>query len=302
MRVHQDWDTAAFHLPTVSNHLGPFPGRHFLQAVTSHEHRNRVEFVESHDSLLALEWENRTVRLAGPASLTDYHCPRGENVADLVAQWWKSQEEDTTLVWDSLPGRAAQVVEEGLRRAGGAPVREQTDVAAVLHLPPTFDEYLQRVGKKERHEIRRKTRRYQRGLGEVRIHSQPNPGWEFEEFVRLHKLAGGAKGQFMDEEKTPLFRQLADLGGWRVDLLDTGDRQASACVFGYSDADCYYLYNSSFDPKYSPLSPGVVLLSSLIQKVIGEGLTRFDFLKGGETYKRRLGAVHRPLFTVSCGK
>ena len=173
-------------------------------------------------------------------------------------------------------------------------------MAAVLHLPPTFDEYLHLVGKKERHEIRRKSRRYGRGLGEPRHRTQQDPGWGLQEFIRLHRLARGAKAQFMDEETTPLFRQLAGLRGWRVDLLDAGDRKAAACVFGYSDADCYYLYNSSFDPAHSALSPGVVLLATLIEKVIEEGLTRFDFLKGNEVYKRRLGAVHRPLYTVTC--
>ncbi|MCQ3803564.1 MAG: GNAT family N-acetyltransferase [bacterium] len=301
MRVHQDWDTAAFGLPTVSAHLGPFPGRDFLRAVTAHRRGDGVSLVESDDGLLALHREGHTVRMAGPASLTDYHSPRGTDVPGLVARWWPQQPTGTALVWDSLPDRAARAVEEGLRAGGGSPRREQTEVAAVLHLPPTFDDYLHMVGKKERHEIRRKTRRYLRGLGEARHRTHRDPGWGMEEFIRLHRLASGAKGQFMDEENTRLFRRLAGLRGWRVDLLDTGDG-AAACVFGYSDADCYYLYNSSFDPTYSALSPGVVLLSSMIEQVIGEGLTRFDFLKGNETYKRRLGAVHRPLYTVSCQK
>ena len=297
MRLHQDWNTPAFELDTVADHLGPFPGRDFLQAVTN---PGRLELVESDRGLLALEREGTTVRMAGPASLTDYHSPRGADVPDLVAQWWQSQPAGTELVWDSLPGRAAEVVREGLIAAGATPTWEQTEVAAVLHLPATFDEYLQMVGKKERHEIRRKARRYGRGLGEARLRTRHGTGWEFDEFVRLHRLASGAKGQFMDEETTPLFRQLADLGGWRIDLLESEDRKASACLFGYSDSDGYYLYNSSFDPAYSPLSPGVVLLTSLIERAIAEGLNRFDFLKGGETYKRRLGARHRALFTVSC--
>lgn len=297
MRVHQDWNTPAFGLNTVADHLGPFPGPGFLQAVTQ---PGGVELVESDGGLLALEREGRTVRMAGPASLTDYHSPRGAEVPDLVAQWWQSQPDGTVLVWDSLPASAAEVVREGLIRAGATPSSEQTEVAAVLHLPSTFDEYLQMVGKKERHEIRRKARRYARGLGEVRLRTRHGAGWEFDEFVRLHRLASGAKGQFMDEETTPMFRQLADLGGWRIDLLESGDRQASACVFGYSDSEGYYLYNSSFDPAHSSLSPGVVLLTTLIERVIAEGLSRFDFLKGSETYKRRLGAEHRPLFTVRC--
>lgn len=302
MRVHQDWDTSGFQLPTAADHLGPFPGRDFLRTVSDFGDRGRVELVESGGGLLALERHDRTVRMAGPASLTDYHSPRGGGCAELVARWWQDQERGTGLDWDSLPGRAARVVEEGLAGTGASFVRRQTEVAAVLHLPPTFDEYLTMVGKKERHEIRRKARRYARGLGETRHLTETGPGWGFEEFVRLHKLATGAKGRFMDEETRSLFRKLAGLRGWRVDLLEAGDGQATACVFGYCTDDTYYLYNSSFDPAYSTFSPGVVLLTSLIEKVIEEGLTRFDFLKGSETYKRRLGAAHRPLYTVTCTK
>ncbi len=298
MRIHQDWNAAAFHLPAVADYLGPFPGRDFLRAVTE-----RVELVEGEDGLLALErGADGTVWMAGRSFLTDYHSPRGSRVPALVAEWWQSQERGVKLSWDSLPRQAARVAEEGLVLAGADPVTEQTAVTAVLHLPPTYDEYMHLVGKKERHEIRRKARRYERGLGEARLQTQRGPGWGFEEFVRLHKLAGGAKGQFMDEQTTPLFRRLADLPGWRVDLLADEEGKTAACMFGYSDAEGYYLYNSSFDPAYSAFSPGVVLLSSLIEKAVGEGLSRFDFLKGDETYKRRLGAVYRPLYTVSCRK
>ncbi len=298
MRIHQDWDTAAFDLPAVEDHLGPFPGKGFLRTVTP-----RVELVDGDGALLALDREDDgTVRMAGPSSLTDYHSPRGSRVPGLVAEWWRHQEPGTRLDWDSLPRGAAGVVEEGLALAGAQPVTRQTAVTAVLHLPTTYTEYLQMVGKKERHEIRRKARRYQRELGEAIIRTEHQPGWGFEEFVRLHRLAAGAKGQFMDDQTEAVFRGLADLPGWRVDLLADPGGRAAACVFGYSDADGYYLYNSSFDPAYSASSPGVVLLSSMIEIAVGEGLSRFDFLKGDETYKRRLGAVHRPLYTVSCRK
>ena len=298
MRIHQDWNTAGFDYPPVEDHLGPFPGRGFLRAVTP-----RPEVVEADGALLALERdEDGAVRMAGPSSLTDYHSPRGSRVPGLVAEWWRHQEPGTRLEWDSLPRRAAGVVEEGLALAGAAPVTRRTAVTAVLHLPATYTEYLQMVGKKERHEIRRKARRYQRQLGEAVIRTEHGQGWGFEEFVRLHRLAAGAKGRFMDNRTESLFRRLADLPGWRVDLLADQGGKAAACVFGYSDADGYYLYNSSFDPAYSAASPGVVLLASMIEKAVKEGLSLFDFLKGDETYKRRLGAVHRSLYTVSCRK
>lgn len=302
MRLHQDWDTPAFRLPPIDEHLGPFPDPPFLKAVTSYRSGPRLEIVESENGLLALEWKERTALMAGHASVTDYHSPRGRAAGDLISQWWRAQKPGTELVWDSLPRRAAEVTEQALTAAGADADTEQTEVAAVLHLPSTFDDYLAMVGKKERHELRRKTRRYARALGEVRLRTWFSATGGFDEFVRLHRLAPGAKGQFMTDRTAALFRELAGLGGWRVDLLEVGDGQASACVFGYSDTDAYYLYNSSFDPSYSSLSPGMVLLASLINRTIEEGLTRFDFLKGGETYKRRLGAAHRPLYTVSCRK
>lgn len=298
MRIHQDWNTDGFDYPTVDDHLGPFPGSGFLRAVTAN-----AELVEAEGALLALErTEDGTVRMAGRSSLTDYHSPRGCRVPGLVAEWWRRQAPGTKLDWDSLPRRAAGVVEEGLTLAGAEPATRRTAVTAVLHLPATYDEYLQMVGKKERHEIRRKARRYSRELGDATIRTEHGAGWGFEEFVRLHRLAAGAKDRFMDDHTEALFRRLVDLPGWRVDLLADQEGKAAACVFGYSDADSYYLYNSSFDPAHSRSSPGVVLLSSMIEKAVSEGLSRFDFLKGDETYKRRLGAVHRPLYTVSCRK
>lgn len=300
MRIHQDWDAPAFGLSPVADHVGPFPDPGFLEAVTSYRPGLRLEVVDDHDGLVALQWQGRTALMAGDASVTDYHSPRGPGASDLVARWWRSQREGTELRWDSLPLQAAEVIQRGLRAAGGSPDTGKTEVTAVLHLPPTFDDYLLLVGKKERHEIRRKMRRYQQHVGDVKLrtHSQPDQG--FEEFVRLHRLADGSKGEFMDARTTALFRQLAGLPGWGVDLLEVEGGNASACMFGYRDSDCYYLYNSSFDPAYSAFSPGVVLLAALIEKMIIAGRSRFDFLKGGETYKRRMGAAHRPLYTVRC--
>jgi CelD/BcsL family acetyltransferase involved in cellulose biosynthesis len=36
----------------------------------------------------------------------------------------------------------------------------------------------------------------------------------------------------------------------------------------------------------------------LIERSIADGLSRFDFLKGEEPYKYRLGAVERPLSII----
>jgi CelD/BcsL family acetyltransferase involved in cellulose biosynthesis len=46
------------------------------------------------------------------------------------------------------------------------------------------------------------------------------------------------------------------------------------------------------------VSPGLVLLLSMIEHAIGQGWGRFDFLTGNEPYKARMGARPRQLYRV----
>ena len=89
------------------------------------------------------------------------------------------------------------------------------------------------------------------------------------------------------------------LPGWGIDALLTPEQRIAAAGFSFHGDDGYYLYNSAFDRGYWEASPGVVLIASLIEFAIEEEQMVFDFLKGDETYKFRLGAEPRPLFEVA---
>ena len=52
---------------------------------------------------------------------------------------------------------------------------------------------------------------------------------------------------------------------------------------------------TSYNVCYTKLLRGIVLCDELIRATVTVGLRRFDFLKGREVYKRRFGAVPRPL-------
>jgi CelD/BcsL family acetyltransferase involved in cellulose biosynthesis len=95
------------------------------------------------------------------------------------------------------------------------------------------------------------------------------------------------------------FSSIFGLPGWGIDAILTPGGRIAAAGFSYHGDDGYYLYNSAFDRTYADASPGVVLIASLIEFAIEEGQMIFDFLKGDETYKFRLGARPRPLFEVS---
>jgi CelD/BcsL family acetyltransferase involved in cellulose biosynthesis len=56
-----------------------------------------------------------------------------------------------------------------------------------------------------------------------------------------------------------------------------------------------YLYNSGFDPQYDVVSVGLMSKVLTIQESIRQGKRKFEFLKGNEIYKERLGGHEIPL-------
>lgn len=180
----------------------------------------------------------------------------------------------------------------------GFDVTFEIEDSAVLRLPETFDGYLELVGKKERHEIRRKERRLARELGDLELEADREWATAVEGFVAMHRLSRGDKGDFMDDVMAAFFRDAAErfgaLGCLRLDTLRAGGRPVASTV-GFADAHGYYLYNSAFEPAVATLSPGNVLLARLIGREIDAGRPVFDFLRGDERYKFRLGARRRPL-------
>jgi CelD/BcsL family acetyltransferase involved in cellulose biosynthesis len=57
-----------------------------------------------------------------------------------------------------------------------------------------------------------------------------------------------------------------------------------------------FLYNNGYDPQHSLLSLGLVSKVLSIKEGIERGRSRFDFLKGDEEYKRRLGGKEVSLY------
>jgi CelD/BcsL family acetyltransferase involved in cellulose biosynthesis len=296
VRRHQDWDSTGFGLSPVAEATGPFPRAEFL-ALTATPTTDIFE----HDSGLAvLSIEDNRVVFGGEADLTDYHAPLGDGVDRLFAEIAGQVGPGFAFDLDSLPLEAAEPVAKGLEMAGLSAGIEQHSVAAVLALPDTFEGYLEAIGKKQRHEVRRKRRRYEETVGELHYESHHADGYAFDEFVRLHRRSTGSKGRFMTPEHEEFFRCLIATPGWRLDILRIPESErAAACLFVFVDETGMYLYNSAYDPDLAEASPGVAILGAAIEQAITERLPRFDFLKGDEIYKFRLGASERPLFRVT---
>lgn len=293
MRIHSDWSSAGFDLAPVAPRVSVFPSRGFLGAWWECFGSGELRIVEVDDGLVTL-WHrpDGVVALVGDPDLTDYHSPLGVGAADGLAAYLGQLGERVTFHFDSLPAEAAEALKASLPSA----LLEDQEDAYHLNLPPSQEEFWAGLSKKERHELRRKRRRFTELLGHPRFLSGTADAVGL--FVEMHRLAPGAKGKFMTKEREAFFRDLSQLPEARVDLVAGGDGEPVAATFGFEDLDGYYLYNSAYDPARATASPGIVALTLLIEDAIAEGRNVFDFLKGEEAYKLRIGAVARPLFSV----
>ena len=283
----------------LAERVGPFATAHFLTTVwhhTAEAGQNPVVPADDRGEVALLEGEGN-LGLLGHEDLVDYRSPLGE-VEDLLVEYLSTQGKGRAFRFDSLPDEAARVFVAALDRVGGEYEVQPHTNTAVVELPETFEQYLSDIGKKQRHEARRKRRRFVGEMGGLRRITIEEPDAVLDDFFRLHRQAGGSKGSFMTDRMESLFAGLLGGVGWRLDALYGEESPLVAAVIGYSDPDGYYLYNSAYDPDFFHLSPGVVLLNELIEATIEAGGSVFDFLKGSETYKYRMGARSRPLFVV----
>jgi len=180
---------------------------------------------------------------------------------------------------------------------------EREDVCPVVHLPDgaSFDDYLGTLGKKERHEIRRKMRRAE-AVGDVALTDSTDPLADLEAFIDLHQRKWGELGLF---PPTPggeasrtfvrrMFEEFGTDGPLRLAFLTVGDRRVAAGLM-FRTADRYLYYNAGVDPDARDLSPGVLLVAEYVRRALDEGVRRFDFLRGDESYKYEWGAVDEPI-------
>jgi CelD/BcsL family acetyltransferase involved in cellulose biosynthesis len=175
----------------------------------------------------------------------------------------------------------------------------------VPHIPlnGSFDEYLSRVEKKQRHEIRRKMRRAAESEKNVRFHvidSNADIESEINSFFDL-MVQDPNKEQFlhpeMREQMTVTIRNAFERGYLWLAFLEVDGSQAAASLnFDYKNK--LWGYNSGVGREHMELSPGWVLLADVIQWCCENNRSEFDFMRGDEDYKYRFGGMNRFVMRV----
>jgi CelD/BcsL family acetyltransferase involved in cellulose biosynthesis len=180
------------------------------------------------------------------------------------------------------------------------------EVTFEAHLPSSWDDYLKQMNGKQRHEVRRKMRRLESsGAIAYRLVNEKDTLAEAaDNFLQLFHMNRTDKAAFMDDNMSAYFRDLvtalADQQMLRLYFLEmAGKPTATVLCFDYNQVR--YLYNSGYDAHYHDFSVGILSKVFSVQAGIEAGCRRYDFLKGAETYKKRLGGHEVPLYrcTVS---
>ena len=271
-------------------------------------------------ALIPLMWddtaEGRRVRFLGGDDLTDYLGPiipdasHVYDVADALIHYLLEEAPQWDL-FDAkcMPvpfGFADRLLETADRHRLEFQVDEQ-ELTAVLGLGGSFDEYLDRLTKKQRHELRRKMRRFddQAPSAAIRTADDSSITSDVLTFVDMHRGSEGLKGKFFMPERATFFARMAQIfqpmGLLRLDFLEVDERPIAA-TFSFEYANKFYLYNSAYEHEFRPLSPGLILVARLIERACNQGLEAFDFLRGRERYKFDLGAQALPLNAVMIRK
>ncbi|MFT3893154.1 MAG: GNAT family N-acetyltransferase [Anaerolineales bacterium] len=166
-----------------------------------------------------------------------------------------------------------------------------------IALNGSFEDYLSRIDKKQRHEIRRKMRRADES-GRVKfvvVDKNADIEPELESFFHLMVQDTG-KEQFlhdaMREQMTQSLRAAHEQGYLWLGFLEVdGVRAAASLNFDYKNK--LWGYNSGVSREHMEFSPGWVLLGHTIQWCCENGRYEFDFMRGDEEYKYRFGGVNK---------
>ena len=180
----------------------------------------------------------------------------------------------------------------------------ETEVAPILELPSTYEDYISGLDKKCRHELRRKLRRMEslEGVKVKKITDKNELQSAIETFIALHREGSPSKQRFWGKKGMPaFFQEIASRFSRqkRVELnfLHHEDRiMAALLIFSYSDQ--VYFYNVAFNKDFARYSPGLFLFNHCIKQAISEGKRKVDFLRGREKYKYYFGAEDSKIFRL----
>lgn len=254
----------------------------------------------------------RVVREIGCVDVTDYldllvhkECtgPVLDCIAGVLAE---NRDSFDRINLCNLPPESAtyQYFSQALERHGLTTEFEQQEVCPFITLPDDWESYLALLDKKQRHELRRKLRiaHGQPGIDWYIVGGEHNLDEQLELFLKLMAQSTPDKAAFLSDPKNEhFFRRVMPLiaaNGWLQLSFLTSNGEAIAAYLNFDYNKRVLVYNSGLSLTHGSISPGIVLLAHNVRYAVENGFEEFDFLRGNEEYKYRMGGIDRPVFML----
>lgn len=296
--------TGRFLLPWWQDRLAKNPASQLITAKVVDE--DRVV------GICAFELDSGLLSFAGGRDVVDYMGPvaaagREKEVAAALSRWMFDAAPWTRA---SLAGlihndAAAQAIIDEVVRIAPDAVVEPYDQAPGIEAAPQG--YLALLNSKRRADILRKRNRLVEAVGELElvVSTPATVADSLEQLLTWKAEASPATHEFVadfgDFVRSMVTELAAVDAAHVVELHAEGRPLASAIMLAHRNTA--FIYNMAYDMNLAAedragLAPGVVLVSLLVERSLDSGL-RFDFLKGAQDYKLRLGGVPVDLIEVT---
>ena len=182
----------------------------------------------------------------------------------------------------------------------------EEDVTPDIELSNSWEDYLMLLNKKQRHEVRRKLRKFEaEGFTNQLITHPVQSDKFFDDFFDLFVKSRQDKEEFLTSDRKNFFEKLlfnfAAVSQLRILSLYDGEKLISACiVIDYNET--YFLYNNAYSLMYNSFSVGLVSKIYAIKESLEKNKNNFNFLRGNERYKYHLGGKDIVIYTAEVKK
>ena len=267
------------------------------------ENSNLKIFSDNENFIAPMYFQKNVAYLCGGQDLFDYHdFISNQNVnKDLIKQFFDEILEKINLVELNsivLGSKLHKFIRELEKEYDINYINE--DVCPIIKLPNTFENYLLQLSKKNRHEIRRKIRKFENNLEFEIVETDSNNVEEhLIEFLRLMKL-NPEKRNFLNQSRIEFMSRVIKY----AILSNTGNltfikikNEMVATSFEFKNNDKLFVYNSGYNDNFSEYSVGLLNHIYNIKNKVSK-YKFIDFLRGSEEYKYRIGCINQDLITI----
>ena len=259
---------------------------------------------------------NQNLYFIGSYEISDYLdlIVAPENLSEFISEIFEYLSSDLAPTWKNLDlynlpeiSSTISLMEEAAKAAGFQTTSEIIQPAPAVHLPSSWQAYLESLEDRYKQEISRKNRNadsYFLPVDWYIVDKDHDLDQELDDFLEL--MANNVeKEKFLTDQMKKQIKDSAQAAfdeGWlQLAFLIVGDIKAAGYLnFDFNEK--IWIYNSGINSVFENLSPGWVLLSKIINWSIEQGKTEVDFMRGDETYKYQYGGIDQNVFHLLISK